>query len=207
VAGGPGPDTRHRANRTLQPSLGARMCCNNLANLLPARVCLCCPLDLGVQVLVGLISALRLVGVVCSGFYGPWLYLVLTLASLFLAADFLLIYSLFWKTDDGKPSCDFTNQKVWIIIWQSLNILGEVGLCAALGWYVRLGLWAMLHEPIHFAVFLLLLAIIPLILYAAFLVLGLYFYLKEAYIDELLGQGAEDEGDAGLTQGGRRISV
>ena len=48
-------------------------------------------------------------------------------------ADFLLIYSLFWKTDDGKPSCDFTNQKVWIIIWQSLNVLGEVGLLAALG--------------------------------------------------------------------------
>ena len=37
------------------------------------------------EVLVGLISLLRLVGVMCGGFYGPWLYLVLTLASLYLA--------------------------------------------------------------------------------------------------------------------------
>ena len=68
-------------------------------------------------------------------------------------------------------------------------------------------------------------------LYTAFIVLTLYNYLKEAYIDvrtweehfkkpeistvsstdllfqELLGKGAEDEGDPGLTQGGRRISV
>ena len=27
-------------------------------------------------------------------------------------ADFLLVYSLFWKAMDGKPVCDFTNQKV-----------------------------------------------------------------------------------------------
>ena len=27
-------------------------------------------------------------------------------------ADFLLVYSLFWKAVDGKPVCDFTNQKV-----------------------------------------------------------------------------------------------
>ena len=28
------------------------------------------------------------------------------------SADFLLVYSLFWKAADGKPVCDFTNQKV-----------------------------------------------------------------------------------------------
>ena len=31
---------------------------------------------------------------------------------LFKPADFLLVYSLFWKAIDGKPVCDFTNQKV-----------------------------------------------------------------------------------------------
>ena len=41
----------------------------------------------------------------------------------------------------------------------------------------------MLHEPVHFVVFLLLLAITPLECYTAFIVFALYTYLKEAYID------------------------
>ena len=41
----------------------------------------------------------------------------------------------------------------------------------------------MLHEPIHFVVFLLLLCIIPLEIYLVFLMIVLYTYLKEAYID------------------------
>ena len=49
------------------------------------------------------------------------------------AADTILLYSLFKKSDEGKPSCDFTNQKVWILIWATLNILAVVGLLVALG--------------------------------------------------------------------------
>ena len=41
----------------------------------------------------------------------------------------------------------------------------------------------MLHEPVHFVVFLLLLIIIPLECYSVFIVFALYTYLKEAYID------------------------
>lgn len=174
---------------------------------LPEKICGCCPFDLGVQLLVGSVSLLRVAGVICGGFYGPWLYLVLTLGILYIAADFLLIYSLFWKTDDGKPSCDFTNQKVWIVIWQVLNCLAVPGLGVALGWYLRLGFWAMLHEPVHLVVFLVIALLLPLLLYTAVICLALYSYLKEAYIDELLGRGSEEEGDPGLTQGGRRISV
>ena len=48
------------------------------------------------------------------------------------AADTILLYSLFKKSDEGKPSCDFTNQKVWILIWATLNILAVVGLLVAL---------------------------------------------------------------------------
>ena len=51
------------------------------------------------------------------------------------------------------------------------------------GWFSWLGFWAMLHEPVHFVVFLLLLIIIPLECYSVFIVFALYTYLKEAYID------------------------
>ena len=41
----------------------------------------------------------------------------------------------------------------------------------------------MLHDPVHFVVFLIILAILPLELYLLFLIFVLYTYLKEAYID------------------------
>jgi len=173
---------------------GTMGCCQQAGHcgqVLPSKVCCCFPLHIGLQALVGCLTALRLAGVICSGFY----------------ADFLLVYSLFWKAIDGKPVCDFTNQKVWVIIWQIMNLLGVLGVGVALGWYLTFGFWAMLHEPVHFVVFLILAAILPLMLYTAFIILALYNYLKEAYIDELLGRAAEEDGDPGLTHGGRRISV
>jgi len=118
----------------------------------------------------------------------------------------ILLYSLFIKTNDGKPGCDFTNQKVWIWIWEILNILAIIGLIIALGWYLWLGFWAMLHDPVHFVVFLIIITILPLNIYLIFLVFVLYTYLKEAYIDSILGKCA-DESEPGLTSGGRRISV
>ena len=48
-------------------------------------------------------------------------------------ADVILLLSLFKKNSEGKPSCDFPNQKVWIYIWEVLNILAIVGLVVALG--------------------------------------------------------------------------
>ena len=41
----------------------------------------------------------------------------------------------------------------------------------------------MLHVPVHFVVFLILLIIIPIKAYTCFIVFALYTYLKEAYID------------------------
>ena len=84
----------------------------------------------------------------------------------------------------------------------------------------------MLHDPVHFVVFLLLLLIIPIKAYTCFIVFALYTYLKEAYIDvglqyywnvewilmkeflfqSILGKGME-ENEPGLTAGGRRISI
>jgi len=76
----------------------------------------------------------------------------------------------------------------------------------ALGWFSWLGFWAMLHVPVHFVVFLILLIIIPIKAYTCFIVFALYTYLKEAYIDSILGKGLEDN-EPGLTAGGRRISI
>ena len=53
----------------------------------------------------------------------------------------------------------------------------------SLGWYSWLGFWAMLHEPVHFVVFLIIVSILPLEIYLVFLIFVLYTYLKEAYID------------------------
>ena len=85
----------------------------------------------------------------------------------------------------------------------------------------------MLHVPVHFVVFLILLVIIPIKAYTCFIVFALYTYLKEAYIDvwqqqtilvecrilmeeflfqSILGKGLE-ENEPGLTAGGRRISI
>jgi hypothetical protein len=55
-------------------------------------------------------------------------------------------------------------------------------ICPA--WYLlALGTWAMLHEPVHFAVFIIICLLLPLLLYVSFILLGFYVYLKEAYIE------------------------
>ena len=47
--------------------------------------------------------------------------------------DIILLFSLFKQSSEGKPACDFLNQKVWIIIWEILNILAIIALSVALG--------------------------------------------------------------------------
>merc|ERR1712025_8584 len=179
---------------------------NRMEKFYPERVCFCLNFDLGIKILSTVLVLLRLAGLVCGGFYGPWFYLVICITGAYLAADVILLYSLFIKTNDGKPGCDFSNQKVWIWIWEIINILAIVGLIIALGWYCWLGFWAMLHDPVHFVVFLIIVTILPLTIYLVFRVFVLYTYLKEAYIDSILGKCA-DENEPGLTSGGRRISV
>ena len=47
--------------------------------------------------------------------------------------DIILYFSLFQQSNQGKPDCDFLNQKVWICIWEILNLLGLLALIVALG--------------------------------------------------------------------------
>merc|ERR1719499_1614291 len=111
---------------------------------------------------------------------------------LFIAADFLLLWSLNRRTDEGRFLCDFTSQKVWIIMWQVFNLVGVVGLIVALGWFLNLGFWSMLHDPIHFAVFLIICFLLPILLYTSCIHQALYNTLKEAYIDFILTRGRDD---------------
>ena len=124
-----------------------------------------------------------------------------------ISGDFLLLWSLNKRTKEGKFLCDFTSQKVWIILWQIMNILGLLGLVISmgrwdliwilstiwryfiLGWYlVSLGFWSMLYDPIHFAVFMIIICLIPVLLYTAYILHGLYIMLGEAYIDVRITQ-------------------
>ena len=120
-----------------------------------------------------------------------------------IAGDFLLLWSLNRRTSEGKFLCDFTSQKVWIILWQILNVIGIVGLLILIGqsynhnqppratadpqstgWYlVTLGFWSMLYDPIHFAVFVVLCCLVPVLLYTAYILHSLYLVMGEAYID------------------------
>ena len=98
---------------------------------------------------MSILILLRIAGLVCGVFYGPYFYIVLCLTGLLLSGwsailktiysthifsgDIVLLFSLFQKTSEDKPSCDFPNQKVWICIWEILNIFAVIGLLVALG--------------------------------------------------------------------------
>ena len=53
--------------------------------------------------------------------------------TIYHTGDIILLFALFKQTSEGKPACDFLNQKVWIFIWEVLNILAIIGLIVALG--------------------------------------------------------------------------
>merc|ERR1711936_753522 len=163
-----------------------------MPNIFPDKACYCFPLTSAVNVCLVLAVLLRVAGVTCGWFYGPYLYLSVTIGGLYVAADFLLIWSLNRRSEEGKFLCDFTSQKVWIVLWQVMNILGVVGLLVALGWYLAsLGFWSMLYDPIHFAVFLIICFLLPTLIYSGVLLQGLYLILGEAYIDFMLSRGRE----------------
>ena len=50
-----------------------------------------------------------------------------------IPGDIILYFSLFQQSNQGKPDCDFLNQKVWICIWEILNLVGLLALIVALG--------------------------------------------------------------------------
>jgi len=152
--------------------------------------------------------------------YGPYLYLVLPLGGLYLAADVLLLYTIFGsglkslKQDDAisdsqedpPVTCDFKTQKVWIFIWLAMNVLALIGLLVSIGLFADLGWWSMTHEPLHVGVFFMILLLLTLLIYGHLIVVTVYLVLKDAWIRGILGNNVNDDEDmAGLTHGGKRI--
>ncbi len=62
---------------------------------LPAKVCYCLELDPGAKILLAVVILIRLICMILGCLYGPYLYLVLPLGGLYLAADILLLYTIF----------------------------------------------------------------------------------------------------------------
>ncbi|XP_023338520.1 uncharacterized protein LOC111709144 [Eurytemora carolleeae] len=177
-----------------------------IRRVLPSRVCFCAPFNIGTQVLLIIIILLRIAGMVCGCFYGPYLYLVVSLGGLYLSADFLILYTVFWK-GEKNDDCEYPTQRIWIILWQAMNAFAIIGLLVAIGWFSNLGTWAMLHDPIHFVVFILIIILDILLIYTGLIIYTLSLFLHETYLDNVLGKCGEIEEEAGLTSGGRRVSI
>ncbi len=152
--------------------------------------------------------------------YGPYLYLVLPLGGLYLAADLLLLYTIFGSGlkflnednlqasgsgGENSVTCDFKTQKIWLFIWLTLNVLAMLGLLVAIGLFADLGWWSMTYQAIHVVVFFMILILLSLLIYGQLIVVTLYLLLKDAWVRGILGTGADEDDLAGLTHGGKRI--
>ena len=78
-------------------------------------------------------------------------------------------------------------------------------LIVAIGLFADLGTWAMSHEPIHMTLFVWIIILAFMLIYSHVIITTLYFYLKDAWLRGILGP--MDEGNAGLTHGGKRVTV
>merc|ERR1712241_1359245 len=191
----------------------------DLVRCLPTKVFCCLQMHPGAMILMSLIILFRFIAMIVGCFYGPYLYLVLPLGGLYLAADVLLLYTIFGSglkslkqedensdsPEDPTVSCDFKTQKVWIFIWLAMNVLALIGLLASIGLFGNLGWWSMTHEPLHVGVFFMILLLLTLLIYGHLIVVTVYLVLKDAWIRGILGNNVNDEEMAGLTHGGKRI--
>ncbi len=87
-----------------------------------------------------------------------------------------------------------------------MNIFGLVGLIVAIGLFANLGTWAMSYEPIHFALFIFIIILATLLIYTHIIITTLYIYLKDAWIQGIIG-GPWDDSQPGLTSNGKRVTV
>lgn len=191
--------------------------------------------------------------------YGPILYLVLPLGGLYLAADVLLLYTVFkgqgagsskgqmqngslyheqsqeeWVESNGykekenfsaiDDTCEFPTQRIWIITWLVMNIIGIVGLLAAIGALISIGTSTDLgffvnmtcaydaiarrchYTPLHLILLTVVIILEILLIYSQFVVSALYVMLKDAWLIGVVGSAAFTDND-GLTSGGKRVEA
>merc|ERR1712241_1127633 len=167
----------------------------DLVRCLPTKVFCCLQMHPGAMILMSLIILFRFIAMIVGCFYGPYLYLVLPLGGLYLAADVLLLYTIFGsglkniKEDDSsnsqeiEPACDFKSQKIWIFIWLILNVVAILGLLVTIClFFTELGWWSMTYDPIQVSMFFLVLILAILLIYGQLIVVTLYLLLKDAWI-------------------------
>lgn len=226
---------------------------------LPKRVCFMPSFEIGLKALLGVIMLLRLIALIMGCMYGPILYLVLPLGGLYLAADFLLLYTVFkgqnsgsdkgnmqngtlyheqnqedWTQSNGykekenvaaiDETCEFPTQKIWIVTWLILNIIGIIGLVISIGLFINLGtsnelgfvynltcsydiiLKVCTFTPLHMIQLFVIIILVILLIYSQFVVSSLYVMLKDAWLIGVVGSAAFTD-DTGLTSGGRRVGA
>lgn len=211
-----------------------------MRKMLPNKICWCCvEFDPGIKVVMALTMLLRFISMVIGCFYGPYLYLVLPLGGLYLAADALLFYAVntalkafrqddadedidddaSYKfpqkparaeddVDEGTTRCDFPTVKVWLAGWLAMDLVGIVGIAVCIGLFADLGTWSMTHDPIHMALFVIIIILEALLIWTGLLLCSLYLMLRDQWLMGLLGNNfASNQQHAGLTHGGQRIQV
>lgn len=86
---------------------------NRLRACLPRRVCFMPSFEIGLKALLGLIIILRLTALIMGCMYGPVLYIVLPIGGLYLAADILLLYSVFKGQGGGGDKGTMQNGNLY----------------------------------------------------------------------------------------------
>jgi len=219
--------------------------------------------EIGLKALLSLIILLRVIALIMGCMYGPILYLVLPLGGLSLAADVLLLYTVFkgqgsgsgrgtmqngslyheqnqqeWTESNGyqekeekedltaiDETCEFPTQKIWIITWLVMNIIGIIGLLAAIGALIsigtaqpKLGFFKNMtcaydpvagkcnDTPLHLILLFVLIILELLLIYSQCVVSSLYIMLKDAWLIGVVGSAAFED-NAGLTSGGKRVEA
>jgi len=66
----------------------------DVVRFLPQRVCYCVTFNPGIKILLVIILILRFIAMAMGCVYGPYLYAVLPLGGLYLAADGLLLHTV-----------------------------------------------------------------------------------------------------------------
>jgi len=211
-----------------------------LRKMLPKKICFCCvEFDPGIKVVLVLTMVLRFISMVIGCNYGPYLYLVLPLGGLYLAADGLLLYAVSTALkafkqdeveedvdddasykfpqkvkseeageDEDTARCDFPNVKIWIAGWLAMDLVALVGIAVCIGLFANLGTWAMTHDPIHIALFIIIIILEALLIWSGLLLCSLYVMLRDQWLMALIGNNmASSQQNTGLTHGGQRIQI
>ena len=99
---------------------------------LPTKVFCCIDMHNGAIILMSLIILFRFIGMILGCLYGPFLYLVLPIGGLYLAADVLLLYTIFGSglkfiKDDNSSNSKFQREIQTAIRFfnSGLNLMSE----------------------------------------------------------------------------------